>query len=199
MSVDIYAIVGGASVGKTSIINILKERGEIVCAEAATDLILDARERGNYAPWEDDGFEFQVLQEKLYREQAAIDKALSLNKTMIFTDRGLLDNVVYLQLKGKTHTQEYEKVMQHVGVVEDFNRYKRVFYVEPHSKQDFISEISGARYEETNDALMIGSEIKKIYQKTSMPFSIVATQTSPTERADFILHIVLQEAKVSSY
>ena len=80
IDISLYAIVGGPSVGKTSIIHVLKERGEIVCEEAATDIILAEREKGNLTPWLNEGFELKIFTEKLLREQKALQKAQIIQK-----------------------------------------------------------------------------------------------------------------------
>lgn len=198
LDVFLYAIVGGPSVGKTSILNVLKERGEIVCEEAATDIILQEREQGNLTPWLDEGFELKIFSEKLRRENHALRKAQLLKKTMIFTDRGLLDTVVYLKMHNKEGTDEYQTIMDVIGTLQDFSRYKFIFYVEPHSGLNFQTEISEARHESTEEALKIATNIQKVYGETAIKIITVPSGMTPDQRADFVLNAISNIQKKQS-
>ena len=107
LAASLYAIIGGPSAGKTSIINELKENGQHTIEESATAIIKESLKKGIKTPWEKVGFQSDIFNLKLKLETKAHD----LNKD-VFVDRGLLDNLVYLDLGGKKNSKEYYKIPQ---------------------------------------------------------------------------------------
>src|ERR1700722_11266291 len=94
LATSLFGIIGGSSVGKTSIINALAEEGHVTCRETATDFILIEQANGHPTPWNDEGFEVKVFDEKVRREEEAYKIAKEQGKSAIFVDRGLFDQLV---------------------------------------------------------------------------------------------------------
>ena len=186
-AVSLYAITGGPSVGKTSIIKELENMGEVTCREAATDIISEYQSNGVAHPWELSGFESQVYFEKVTREKDALTKAKDQGKKKVFTDRGLLDTLVYLETNNKLNTDEYLKVNDHLKSLCLTDHYKAVFFVEPYTGSEFIADDTGVRHEDTTEAIRLGLETKRTYAKAGIPIIIVPPHMTPKQRAEFVL------------
>ncbi|MFM9458799.1 DEAD/DEAH box helicase family protein, partial [Streptomyces europaeiscabiei] len=76
--------------------------------EASTDYILEQQAKGVKEPWNEDGFQLEVLKLHLMREEAVKNRIKEDQKNRIFTDRGLLDHEVYSILRNKTATPTYK-------------------------------------------------------------------------------------------
>ncbi len=187
LAASLLVITGGPSVGKTSIINELEEMGEITCREAATDIIADYQAKGIHKPWELSGFETEIYLEKVRREKDSVQQARLSDKNKVFTDRGLLDTLVYLEVNDKLHTQEYALVSDHLATLNLKEYYEAVFFVEPHSGSKFIADNTGVRHEDTDESLRLGEEVRKVYQNAGIPTIVVPPYMTPKERAEFIL------------
>ena len=187
LAASLYAIIGGPCVGKTSIINELETLGEITCRESATDVIAEYQDRGIVHPWELPGFETVIYQEKVAREQRAISIAKSMDRRKVFTDRGLLDTLVYLEVNNKLDTDEYTSVTSHLSTLTLPEHYKIAFFVEPYSGSEFIADDTGIRHEDSTEAIRLGIEVKKVYKEAGIPLIIVPPYMTPKERAKFIL------------
>src|SRR5271170_6758452 len=80
-------ITGGPSVGKTTIVSLLEDRGYPVVHEQATQIIKE----GVFLPWVDrPSFQAEVL-----RRQLEAEAAIVANGQPVFLDRGLFDGEAY--------------------------------------------------------------------------------------------------------
>jgi len=182
LATAIYAIIGGPSAGKTSIINELKNSGEITVEEAATVHILQCQNNGDKEPWLKDGFQKSIFNLQIEFE----NKALTKNPKSIFCDRGLLDSLVYLKVMQKENTEEYKHIKDSIDSKNIKDYYKKIFYVEPYIKESFVLSKSAVRRESTEEALNIGAAIKSIYEQYFTVINVPGN-LSPKERAEFIL------------
>lgn len=187
LAASLFVITGGPSVGKTSIINELEEMGEVTCVEAATDLIAEYQKNGVPCPWERQNFESEVYLEKVRREEESLHRANMLGKSFVFADRGLLDTLVYLEVNNKLDTEEYELVTDHLSTLKLTDYYEAIFFVEPHSGNQFIADNTGVRHEDTEESIRLGNEVKKVYQNAGIPTIIVPPYMTPRERAEYVL------------
>jgi predicted ATPase len=85
-----YVITGGASCGKTSVINELKRRGYEVVRETARDIITKRYTN------EVDEKEMLKRQKLIFHDQ--IIREDNLEKGLVFLDRGLIDVLAYSRL-----------------------------------------------------------------------------------------------------
>jgi predicted ATPase len=193
---SLFPIIGGPSVGKTSIINELHKEGHVICKESATDVILEMQSKGISNPWDMCGFEIIIFDEKLKREEKAFKEAIELGKSSIYIDRGLLDQVVYLETLNKLDSYDCEYIMNEIKKIDPKTRYKAIFYVEPYQGENFeLSKVSlnekgeklEVRREDTKEALILSKKLKEVYEKTGLPIYTVPAKMSPKERAEFIL------------
>lgn len=80
-------ITGGPSVGKTTLISFLQERGYPVIHEFATQIIKE----GEFLPWVDR----KTFQAEVLRRQLAAEAEIVENGLPVFLDRGLFDGEAY--------------------------------------------------------------------------------------------------------
>ncbi|MCH9811154.1 ATP-binding protein [bacterium] len=177
----IYAIIGAPSVGKTSIINELKKDGEETIKEVATELIEECIAKGDCEPWLKDNFQPTIFKRQLQTEA----KLLAKKPSRFFVDRGMLDNLVYLEINGRKDTKEYREIEKKLHELDVGNRYAAIFYIEPYNNKNFSLEKNPIRRESTKEALALGLKIKAAYEKYYPVISIPGEMT-PKERANLI-------------
>ena len=178
---SIYAIIGGPSVGKTSIIEELKAKGKKTIEEAATVIIKQNLKKGIKCPWEKDGFQASIFKLQLELEK----KAFSSSEEDYFVDRGILDNLVYLEINERKNTKEYKTIKTKIYSLNVDSRYEAVFYIEPYSKDSFKTSKSEIRHEDTKQALKISKAIKDAYSKY-YNLIIIPGNLTAKQRADLI-------------
>ncbi len=198
LAASLFAIVGGPSVGKTSIINALREEGHLTCKETATDVILEEQAKGHATPWNDAGFEIKIFDEKVRREEAAKKLAADQGKSLIFADRGILDQLVYIEILGKQETSEAKYINEKLSELNPSARYKAIFVVEPWSSDNFELTKTEFRREDSKEAILITKKINEVYSKTGLPVITVPPNMTPKERASFILKKVQEFEATSS-
>ena len=177
----IYAIIGGPSAGKTSIIKELQANGQVIIEESATKIIKRNLDQNIKEPWLKDGFQLEIFTAKLLLETEMLKSC----KKPIFIDRGLLDNLVYLEIAGKENSSEYKEIQKKLKELNIENRYAAVFFIEPHGGKDFELEKNEIRRENTQEALLLSKKIKAAYGKYYNLITIPGGM-SPGKRAAFI-------------
>ncbi len=187
LATSLFALIGGPSVGKTSIINALREEGEIICVEAATDVILAEQAAGRPTPWDDEGFEIKLFNEKVQREGRAREIAFDAGNPSVFIDGSILDSIIYLEMLNKQDSYEAEYIYEKLIELNAQERYKAIFYVEPHSGSNFELTKTAVRREDTAESLRIANKLKALYATTNLPIISVPPHMTPKERALFIL------------
>jgi len=115
-------ITGGPSSGKSTFINELKKREELVLEEVATGIISEENKKVNgILPWSD----FDRFEELLLAKQIELENFLSnLNYDRVFLDRGLIDILAYYDF---TKRNISEKIIK---TVNDYHKYHKVFFFE---------------------------------------------------------------------
>lgn len=192
----LYAIIGGPSVGKTSIVNSLEKQGNLVCHESATDIIASKQKNGNLCPWEDEGFELEIFAEKVSRENSALTKATEEND-LIFVDRGLLDTLVYLEVNHKIGSSEHKAVSEYLNSISIKDRYDAVFYVEPYNGDQFHACSDGVRHEDTRESLRLAEKTKQAYIEAGYTPITVPPYLSIEERTAFVLNAIAKQKQAT--
>jgi predicted ATPase len=182
LGVCLYAIIGGPSSGKTSITEELKAKGKDVIDEAASIIIKKNIAKGNLHPWGEVGFQTDIFNLQLNLE----NKALKSGKDHVFVDRGILDSLVYLKLRNQKNTEEYFSIKKLIEQENIANRYRLVFFIEPHSRENFESLQAETRCETTEESLLNSKAIFKEYSKYYDLINIAGNLTVK-ERANLIL------------
>ena len=155
------AITGGPCAGKTSIMDVLRERfaqlgtSAVFVPEAATDLILSG-----IAPWTCTSmleFQTHVIALQLEREAAAL-KQTSNCKPLVICDRGICDSHAYLS------DEDYRLALKANGIDEAqaLARYAAVFHLKSIAADDiqaYTRENNGARFETADEAAAVDERV----------------------------------------
>jgi predicted ATPase len=160
-----FVITGGPSVGKTTIVNGLANRGFRVVHEIATQVITE----GKILPWEDRR-KFQA--EVLRRQQSAEASILDFDKPVIL-DRGLFDGEAYYVVDKMPVPQAFDSL--------DASQYALAFLVEP---LDFFDE-NDVRRENLEFTREISVVLRHCYASRNVKVVHVPAMP-PTERINFV-------------
>ncbi len=164
-------ITGGPCTGKTTVVNLLKERGYVTTIEHARHYIDTRKQEGDTIEEiraNENEFQIGVLEMQLEEED-------SLDPTkLVFLDRALPDAKAYYQFLGL----EYDPRL--IDAIEKF-RYKKIFILD---RLPLVNDY--ARLESEEDQIKIHSLIKNVYAELGHPIVYVPV-LPPEERVDFIL------------
>lgn len=167
-----YVITGGPSSGKTTAINLLKERGYFTIEENARHFLDTQRLKGrtveevmrNQREFQLEILELQIAQEKLIAPD-----------DQVFLDRAIPDALAYYWFLNLDVDEKLAEAIRSVS-------YKKVFIMDPLS---LVNDY--ARLENLEDQIKLHKLIIEVYE--SLPFPIVYVPVlSVEERVDFILN-----------
>ncbi len=166
-----YVITGGPSTGKTTVINILYERGYKTTIEHARHYIDTMRSEGKTVEeirQHNRKFQLGVL-------EMQIDQEASLNpKEIVYLDRAIPDAMAYYQFLDLEYDTQLIEAVNKVS-------YKKIFILD---RLPFRKDY--ARTEDETDQQKIHQLIINVY--ISLPFPIVFVPVvNPEERVQFIL------------
>ena len=164
-----YVVTGGPGVGKSTVINILANRGYDVIPEMARETIEEEVGRDSDAlPWKDlSKFQGIIAQKQLENERRAVGDE-------IFLDRCLIDGHAYCQ-QGQVATPE-------IILNEAKGRYDKIFLLDPLPKY----ETDSARKENAELQAIIHKATEDAYRE--FDYEIINVPVlDPEERVDFII------------
>lgn len=166
-----YVLTGGPGSGKTTTINLIKDRGYKTTIEHARHYIDTQRQTGRSVEeirQKQEEFQMGVLKMQLEEEEK-----LSPSET-VFLDRALPDALAYYQFLGLPIPASLKKLVTHY-------RYKKVFLLEC---LPFVSDY--ARREDEQAQKQIHQLLEKVY--TDLKFNTVRIPVMPPEeRVELIL------------
>lgn len=167
-------ITGGPCSGKTTLINILSEKGYKTTIEHARHYIDTQKTTGR--PVEEIRENKKEFQLGVLNMQIEEEAALNVNE-LVFLDRALPDAMAYYQFLGLKYDDR---------LIEQCNKYcyKRVFILD---RLPLTNDY--ARLEVKQEQIQIHQLIIKVYQSFPCPIFYVPV-LPPEERVDFILKIV---------
>jgi len=180
-----YAITGGPSSGKTSIIQELEKQEESVIHEAATDWILSQIRSGVSQPWNEERFTLDILNLQMERENPYLPL-----EGRVFVDRGIFDGYAFAMTHSLAGTQTLAAVNEILNPIDLNQRYKAVFFVLPY-ETDFSPQQTEVRREDAQEAAKLEVAAYTIYCRHNH-FILVPGGLSPEKRAEFILEKVRQ-------
>jgi len=159
-------VTGGPSVGKTTIIALLSERGFQVVEEQATRIIKE----GKFLPWIDR----KIFQTEVLRCQLRAEAALADSARPVFLDRGLFDGEAYYI---------YDRLeIPPVFASLDASVYDLAFLIE---ELPFF-EANDVRRENIEFTREISRILEGCYRSRNVPVVRVPA-LPPEERVDFVL------------
>lgn len=159
-------ITGGPSVGKTTIVNGLADRGYRVVQEMATQIIRE----GQILPWVDrQKFQAEVLKRQLSAEAAILD----FDKVVVL-DRGLFDGEAYYVHDSLPVPAVFSNL--------DASQYDVAFLVEPLGffEANEIRQNENLEFTYAISKILEGCYASRKVKVIRVPFM------SPTERIDFV-------------
>ena len=159
-------ITGGPSVGKTTIISMLEDKGFTVVQEQATQIIKE----GVFLPWVDRAaFQAEVLRRQVKAEAAVIS-----NGKPVFLDRGMFDGEAYYI---------YDQLdIPPAFAAFDASRYRLAFLIE---ELPFF-EANEVRRENLDFTRQISCVLEHCYTSRNVPVVRVPAMP-PAERVAFVL------------
>jgi predicted ATPase len=166
-----YVITGGPSSGKTTTVNLLKERGYKTTIEHARHYIDTQRVTGKTV--EEIRRNQVVFQQGILDMQIAQEKELSASE-VVFLDRALPDALAYYRF---LNLPEDEKLQKALGQAS----YKKVFILDP---LPLVKDY--ARTEDPAAQLNLHGLLTEVYESLGFPVVHVPI-LPPEERVDFIL------------
>lgn len=175
-----YVLTGGSSVGKTTIIDELEKRGELVIHEAAADWIAGRMNEGVHEFWKEDRLGYHILMLQLEREKKFLDIA-----GRVFIDRGIFDNHAYAMHYSLAGTKTLSLINEALEGIDLNHRYSAVFYILPYS-DDFVPTNTEIRRDTMKEVGELQAALYAIYSR-HRNFIIVPGNMSPEKRADYIL------------
>ncbi len=167
-----YVITGGPSSGKTTTVNLLKDRGYITTIEHARHYLDTQRLKGKTVEEvrkNQSEFQLGVLEMQIEQESEIAPDVL------VFLDRAIPDALAYYRFLNLPEDGKLTKALKTVS-------YKKIFIL------DCLPLVKDyARNEDAVAQKKIHSLLIEVYE--SLPFPIIKVPVlSPEERVDFILN-----------
>lgn len=168
-------LIGGPGTGKTTVLNILKEKGFFCFDEVSRALTLKAQKQGIEQLFLTKPLLFSEMLLSGREEQYI--KANKSKEDIVFFDRGIPDVHAYMNYFNTTYSSHFlEKSNQY--------RYSKIYHFSPWKE---IHTIDNERYETFEESLKIDQFLLKAYTElgyniTNVPFGTIE------DRADFIIN-----------
>ncbi|NDV17482.1 AAA family ATPase [Muricauda sp. TY007] len=172
-----YVITGGPGVGKTTLLQELKNRGVIVVPEIARELIKEQQNLdGEALPWKNKKLYMELMFQRSIESFEGIVEGFKGN-IPIFFDRGFLDALCYAALEGIPIDQEMKTFAE-------TNRYNGKVFILPPWKD--IYQTDAQRKQDWNEAVFTYNKMIQTYRGYQYNL-IEVPKASVEERADFVL------------
>jgi predicted ATPase len=166
-----YVITGGPSSGKTTTINLLKERGYKTVIEHARHYIDTQRVAGKTV--EEIRANQWVFQHGVLDMQIAEEQGLNPNET-VFLDRAIPDALAYYRFLNLEPDEKLNTALQNIS-------YKKVFILDP-----LPLALDYARTEDAAAQKKIHALLTEVYESLGFPIVHVPV-LPPQERAQYII------------
>ncbi|MBY0357957.1 MAG: ATP-binding protein [Candidatus Obscuribacterales bacterium] len=154
----LIVITGGPSVGKSTLVNGLREGGYTVISEQATGVI----QEGKVLPWVDrDGFQREVLKRQLAAEAPFLE-----SDEPVFLDRGIFDGEAYYICDGLQPPDIFDAAYA--------SRYSRVLILEDLG----IFEQDGVRFENLEFTRKMTPVLESCYRRRGIGVTRIPAMTA---------------------
>lgn len=166
-----YVITGGPCSGKTTTINLLRERGYITTVENARHFLDLQRLKGKTI--EEVKNNHKKFQLGLLLMQTQLEKQIA-PQVQVFLDRAIPDSLAYYRFFNLEVDQKLAEALQNAS-------YKKIFIMDP---LPLVNDY--ARLEKPEDQMKIHKLITEVYK--ALPFPVIHVPGLPAEeRVEFIL------------
>ncbi|MDG3582001.1 AAA family ATPase [Galbibacter pacificus] len=177
---NFFVITGGPGVGKTTLLNELKNKNLVVVPEIARELIIEQKHNnGEALPWKNTELYKQLLFDRSIKSYKEVEKEHA-GSVPVFFDRGFLDTLCYAKLinsKINGHMHGYGKKL----------RYNKNVFILPPWKEIYITD--GERKQNWEEALLTFKKMAETYKEYHYTINEVPKK-SPSERANYILKCI---------
>jgi predicted ATPase len=172
-----YALTGGPSSGKSTLLKEIQSRG-IYCMKEVAEYIINGEleRKGNILPW----INRDAFQNKLLETQLEWEREIPREASISFQDRGIPDGIAYYRLDGLEVPRKLEEAARNA-------RYEKVFLLDalPYKKTEI-------RREDPETAQKVHREIERVY--TELGYELIRIPAAPLNyRAELILDFVTFE------
>jgi predicted ATPase len=175
-----YVITGGPGVGKTTLLEELKNRGITVIPEIARELIKEQQAiDGEVLPWKNKKLYVKMM---FHRSMESFERAMDDFKKSgpIFFDRGFLDALCYAALEGMHVDREMKTLSEN-------KRYNSHVFILPPWQEIFHTDQQ--RKQDWNEAVFTYNKMIQTYRGYQYDL-VEVPKASVNERADFILDFI---------
>jgi predicted ATPase len=148
-----YILMGGPGVGKTTLINRIKELNYATVQEAARDVIQQEREMGLELSWNRPGFRESIVELQIKRQE----EAACLDALQVFFDRSPFDTMTYCLLNKVRPSERLISAVQ--GVLDSHYYNNTVFLIENIG----ACTSDGIRSETEEESLIIQAAMRQTY------------------------------------
>lgn len=179
---NFFVITGGPGVGKTTLLQELKNRDYNTIPEIARELIKEEQAKnGNALPWKDKNLYKEVMFNRSINSFEQVYKTLNIsNKRPIFFDRGFLDTICYAKLIQSEIDEQMELY------AENWRYNKNIFMLPPWQK---IYGTDTERKQDWTEAVLTYEKMCETY--SSYGYNIVEIpKIAVRKRVDFILKFI---------
>ncbi|RNC64930.1 AAA family ATPase [Proteiniphilum sp. X52] len=182
---NFYVITGGPGVGKTTLLEELKNRNFQIVPEIARELIKEQQAKnGKALPWKDKNLYKEMMFERSINSFEQIEKNLN-DKKPVFFDRGFLDAICYAEL---IQSEISERMKSYA---ENWKYNENVFMLPPWRE---IYQTDNERKQEWKEAVLTFEKMCGTYE--SYGYNIIEIpKKSVRERADFISEFIKENDK----
>ncbi|HTO35205.1 MAG: ATP-binding protein [Flavobacteriaceae bacterium] len=171
---QVIVLTGGPGTGKTTVIELLEQKGFCCYPEISRDIINKAREQGIDQLFLENPILFSEM--LLEGRKKQFISASEKSEKLIFLDRGLPDVLAYMHYIGDSYPASFRNICNE-------HKYSKVFLF-PHWEEIYISD--NERYENFEQSKLIYKHLKETYLDFGYEI-IEMPKDTPENRILFIL------------
>ena len=171
---EIVVLIGGPGSGKTTLIEMLMQKGHTCLPEISREVIMEARRQGIEQLFLEKPLLFSEL--LLEGRKRQYQSALAHTSPVVFIDRGIPDVLAYMHYIGDAYPAFFEQACVD-------HKYTKIFFLPPWEE---IYTADEARYENYGQATLISAHLQETYKKYGYSLIEVPKDT-PDNRILFIL------------
>ena len=171
---NFYLFTGAPGSGKSSVLNILKNKGYLTVKEAARDIIRNQlKTKGDALPWGDTVRYSNLM---LLHSIVEFEEYVHI-KEPCFSDRGIIDVLVYARLINIPVTVEMKDAAKKYG-------YNKRIFLFPFWEEIYINDVE--RKQNLDEAKRTSLVLKDVYEEFGYQV-IDVPLLSPQERTEWVL------------